>query len=631
MRLLAKCPQCALILGLAVVLFPWGGTAAERKTPPPADTPSAEEILKHLQTQHPRLLLDRSGFEDLKKRLQTDATLQEWDKHLRREADKLLKAPLPRHVLPDGLRLLSTSRSVMDRTYTLALAYRLHGDRRHLERLWQELETVAAFPDFNPKHFLDTAEMTHALAVAYDWLYDSWTEGQRATVRRAITDKGLKPGLEVYRKANWWARAIHNWNQVCNGGMTMGALAIADEDRELAGEILRHAIASVPLAMKSYAPDGAWPEGPGYWAYATQYNVVMIAALRSALGTDFGLSDRKGFAETGLFPLYMTGPTDRCFNFEDSGDHAPRASCLFWLAERFQQPACTWFAETSAKPTPLGMIWRRRPGQDPAAAKLPLDRYWRHVEVATFRSRWNDPKAVFVGIQAGSNRVNHNHLDLGSFVLDALGQRWAADLGGDDYNLPGYFGGKRYTYYRLRAEGHNTLVLNPDQRPDQDPKAEAKISRFVSEGQRAFAVADLTPAYAKHARRVERGVALFDRRSVLVQDEVEAKQPAELWWFMHTPAAIALGEDGRTATLDRQGVKLQARILDPAAARFEVRQAGPLPTSPNPDGQARNQDVRKLAIHLAKVEKLRLAVVFTPLDGQAGAAPARKVQPLAEW
>ena len=59
------------------------------------------------------------------------------------------------------------------------------------------------------------------------------------------------------------------------------------------------------------------------------------------------------------------------------------------------------------------------------------------------RSDWLDPSAMFVGIKAGTNRVNHSHLDLGTFVLDALGQRWAVDLGGDNYNLPGYFGNKR--------------------------------------------------------------------------------------------------------------------------------------------------------------------------------------------
>jgi hypothetical protein len=614
----------------ALALAAHAGAAPKPQTPARPNAPSAEEILKRLKPQHPRLLIDQAGLSDLAQRLKTDATLQQWDKALRAQADKLIEAPLPKHVLPDGLRLLSTSRSVLDRTYTLALMYRLHGDRRHLDRLWKELQTVAAFPDFNPKHFLDTAEMTHALAIAYDWLYDQWSEEQRTTIRQAIVAKGLKPGLDVYRKASWWARSTHNWNQVCNGGMTMGALAIAGEERELAGEVLHHAVASVPLAMHSYAPDGAWGEGPGYWAYATQYTVVMLAALQSALDTDFGLCETKGFSETGLFPLYMTGPFDRSFNFEDAGDRAPRASCLFWLAERFHQPVCAWFA-AQAKPSAPAMVWHRTAMQDPAAAKLPLDRYWRQVEAATFRSVWNDPKAVFAAIQAGSNRVNHNHLDSGSYVLDALGQRWALDLGADDYNLPGYFGGQRYHYYRLRAEGHNTLVLNPGPQPDQDPKADARITRFVTAPDRAFAVADLTALYAKHAQRVERGLALLERRCVLVQDEVEAKQPAELWWFMHTAATVVLGDDGRMATLEQGGAKLRATLVAPADARFEVRSAEPLPSSPHPERQAKNDQVRKLAVHLEKVQSVRLAVLLEPLDGKAGKGPGVKIRPLAEW
>jgi hypothetical protein len=604
--------------------------AAKPKTRAPAPALSAEEILKLLKPQHPRLLLDRAGFDDLRKRVERDPVLREWDKHVRREADKLLAAPLAQHVIPDGKRLLATSRRTVDRTYTLALMYRLHGDRRHLDRLWREMEAVAAFPDFNPSHFLDTAEMAHALGIAYDWLYDAWTPQQRAVIRRAIVELGLKPGQAVYHGKGWWPSCDHNWNQVCNGGLTVGALAIADEDPALAGDILHRALGSLPLAMRSYAPDGAWGEGPGYWAYATDYNVLMLAGLRSALGTDFGLSEMKGFSEAGLFPLYMTGPTDRSFNFEDAKDHAPRSACLLWLAERFQQPVDAWFATERGKPTAAAMVWYRKPGQDPTAAKLPLDRYWRKVEVATFRGKWNDPKTVFVGIQAGSNRVNHNHLDLGSFVLDALGQRWAVDLGGDDYNLPGYFGGKRYEYYRLRAEGHNTLVLNPDQRPDQDVKADAKIARFVSNDKQAFAIADLTPAYARDAERVERGIAMLDRRSVLVQDEVLLKQPAELWWFMHTPAGVTTSDDGRTALLEQAEQRLQARILAPADARFEVRAAEPLPTSPKPERQTQNENIRKLAIHLNQVKDLRLVVLLTPVDGREDTA-APKVRPLAEW
>ncbi len=433
--------QSALLAASIVGLGAPGSSAAPQpQAPASLRVPPSEQLIGRLKREHPRLLVDPARFDELRRLVKTDATLQQWNEQVRRQADEIVTAPLPRHVLPDGKRLLDTSRRVLGRTYTLALIYRLHGDRLYADRLWQELETVAGFPDFNPRHFLDTAEMTHALALAYDWLYDTWTDSQRATIRKAIVELGLEPGLEVYRDNRWWARSTHNWNQVCNGGMTMGALAVADEEPELAGDILRGALLSVPLAMESYAPDGAWGEGPGYWGYATQYNVVMLAALQSALGTDFGLSEMEGFDQTGLFPIYMTGPTGRTFNFSDSGDRPGRNESLLWLAKRFDRPVYAWFAAKYGGPSAGSMVWHHKPGEDPAAAGLPLDKYWRNVEAVTLRSDWTDENALFVGIQAGTNRVSHNHLDLGSFVLDALGQRWAVDLGGDDYNLPDYFG-----------------------------------------------------------------------------------------------------------------------------------------------------------------------------------------------
>ena len=185
------------------------------------------------------------------------------------------------------------------------------------------------------------------------------------------------------------------------------------------------------------------------------------------------------------------------------------------------------------------------------------------------RSDWDDPQALFVGFKAGDNKANHSHLDLGSFVFDAAGARWAMDLGADDYNLPGYFGRQRWEYYRLRTEGHNTLVLNPGQAPDQDPAAVARIVRFKSTPERPYAIADLTPAYAKNARRVWRGLALLDRDKLLVQDEVQAEKPVELWWFMHTQAGISVEQDGHAAHLHSGSAELEVRIH--LACRREIR------------------------------------------------------------
>ena len=607
---------------------------------PAADAPAIpaqDEILSTLRDEHPRLLVVPGDFDALRARIADDPVLSDWARRLRERTEEILKAPPSQYEIPDGKRLLATSRRVLDRVYTLALVYNIsEGDERYLQRAWIELEAAAQFKDWNPGHFLDTAEMTHAFAIGYDWLYHAWTEAQRDVLREAIITHGLRPALDSYRGKGghgWWVRSHHNWNQVCNGGIAAGALAIADEEPELAGKIIRAGLVSLQRAMKQFAPDGAWSEGPGYWNYATSYNVMHLAALQSALGTDFGLSEHEGFDQTGDFPIYLTGPTGRTFNFADGGDSAVRAPQLFWLGRTFGRPLYSRYQRVHARPTALDVLWYDGQAVAPDMGDEPLDRYFRGPEVVTMRSAWDDPSALLIGFKAGDNKVNHSHLDLGTFVLDALGQRWACDLGGDNYNLPAYFGGRRWTYYRLRAEGHNTLLLNPGEGPDQDPRAAAKIVRSGFAPNRAFAIADLTPAYAEQAEEVKRGIALIDDRSrVLIQDEVNAEEPAELWWFMHTRASIEPAEDGRSAVLSRGGKRLMARLLEPAEARFTVIDAAPLPTSANPDGQTINKGIRKLAIHLQNVGEVRLAVLLTPLQaGEERRELPTEVRPLAEW
>ena len=585
--------------------------------------PAAGNIFKSLRKEHPRLLANADQFSALKKRAADDPQLRGWHAQLRAEAMKILSEPPSKYEIPDGLRLLSTSRRVVQRMQTLGLVYRIDGNKRCVERAWQELEAAANFPDWNPRHFLDTAEMTHAFAIGYDWFYDAWTPEQRKTIRTAMVEKGLRPALNVYRgnpkPSSQWNKTRHNWNQVCNGGIGIGALAIADEVPALTGELLNAGLNSIQLAMAEFAPDGAWAEGPGYWNYATVYNVALLAALESALGTDFGLSSISGFADCGLFPIYATGPLGKTFNYADGGEGTIRAPHMFWLARKFERPEyAAYQRHVITHSHPLDLLWFDRAFAESKSSPA-LDKYFRNAEVVTMRSAWDDRNALFVGFKAGDNKANHSNLDLGSFVLDAEGVRWFVDLGADNYNLPGYFGGQRWNYYRMRAESHNTLVLNPTNQPDQDPRAATKIVRFDSKPDRAFAIADLTAPYAKHAQEVRRGVALLDRSQVLIEDELKCAAPADVWWFAHTPAQIALGSDGRIATLSLGGKKLIAQILSPGKANFTVMDAAPLPGSPHPEKQNENRGIRKLAIHLEHVSDLRLAILFRmatekPLD-----------------
>lgn len=288
-------------------------------------------ILKTLRPGHPRLLMLNADLARVRQAIENNPVARRWHEQLLRAAEKMLKEkPIVRKLI--GPRLLDKSRTALGRVSTLAGLYRLGGDKRFAERAREEMLTAAAFEDWNPKHFLDVAEMTNALAIGYDWIFGFLSAEDRTKIRTAITEKGLKQALPIYEKQRWWAKAEHNWNQVCNGGMTVDALAIADEEPALAAQVVVAGRASIALAMKTFGPDGGWPEGPGYWNYATSYNVYYLSALETALGTDFGLSKTPGFAETGMFRIHFTGPTGLPFNYADAGEKAGTASQMFWFA-----------------------------------------------------------------------------------------------------------------------------------------------------------------------------------------------------------------------------------------------------------------------------------------------------------
>jgi hypothetical protein len=571
----------------------------------------AANPLQSLKAQHPYVLATQNDFARIKMAIATDPEMKKGYERLVQQADKILAQPPSKYEIPDGLRLLATSRRVSDRVATLAMVYRMSGDRRYFDRAWTELKAASEFIDWNPKHFLDTAEMSFAFGIGYDWLYDTLSHEQKTILREAIAKKGITPALVVYKGDGWWAKAKHNWNQVCNGGITVGALAIANEERDLASKCVSYAVESIKRPMKEYGPDGAWAEGPGYWTYATNFNVYFLASLESALGTDFDLSKIKGFSEAGTFPIYACGPFGLSFNYADAHAGKVHSPVLYWLASKFNRPDYAQYEIKAGIDDSLGLLWWDRKLASRKATKPTLDKYYRNSEVVTLRGSIDDSNCTFVAFKAGDNKANHSHLDLGSFVIDALGERWASDLGSDDYNLPAYFGNKRWTYYRLRAEGHNTLVLNPTAKPDQDPKAATKIIRFASKKNRAFAIADLTPAYATSAQSVKRGVALLDRKSVLIQDEIVTDKLTDVWWFLHTAASIELSNDKKTATLTIKGKSITARILDPSVATFDVMDAAPLDESPHPAKQATNKE-KKLVIHCQMLGARTIAVLVSP-------------------
>ncbi|MFZ1056755.1 MAG: heparinase II/III family protein [Opitutaceae bacterium] len=613
--------------------------------PAPARAGADGDSVQGLRPGHPRLLMTDDLLAAALRAAKTDPLRAALHARIVAAAELDLSAPPVVHRLT-GIRLLDQSRTAIEHIATCAMAYRLTGDSRFAERARREVLNVSAFDDWNPSHFLDVAEMSFAVGIGYDWLYSYLSPGDRLTIKTALLEKALSFAPAAYGgdsakdKRLFWVTATMNWNQVCNGGLLTAALALADEEPGIARTVISGVRATLPGAMAAYEPDGAYPEGPAYWDYGTGYNVIILAELEGALGTDFGLGSAPGFRRTALYRLAVQGPTGLAFNYADGGPHIDGSATYTWLAERFGPPAALRHSRellsrevlrtgrSGDRMLALQAAWFPPPEAEGSHGAEPLDLHFRgRADLAILRGSWDDPGALFVGFKAGDNTTNHSHLDLGSFVMDADGVRWAVNLGSDNYDLPDYFGRKRWTYFRLNNHSQNTLTPGGEL---QRLKAVAPITAFGSAPARAFAVADLTSAYPDEAAKILRGVALLDRSRVLVLDELtHAREGVTLHWAMVTYARIAVSTDGAAATLSQEGRTLRVEALSPGGARFRVG-------STRPPTREENQNWGSSMLVLdvpgpAAPSDLRIAVLLTPVGRRWPVLPAPELAPLPSW
>jgi hypothetical protein len=297
----------------------------------------------------------------------------------------------------------------------------------------------------------------------------------------------------------------------------------------------------------------------------------------------------------------MTGATGLSFNWGDSGSGGNLSPAMFWLAQRNNDPSLLWVEKTylqndnfsqftKERLLPAIMIW----GKDLPLDKIsePKVKVWAGQganPVCMMRTSWSGKNGIYLGFKAGSASVNHGHMDIGSFVLEADGTRWASDFGMQDYESLESKGiqvfgrtqdAQRWSIFRINNRAHNTLTVN-DQL--QEVKGYAKIDQFSDQPNFMYAVSDLSTVYENQLAEVKRGVAIVDQKFVVIRDElVVTNKPVKIRWTMMTSATPEMGNN--RITLNKEGRQLVLQVNTPANVSMKTWSTDPTTNydAPNP-------------------------------------------------
>lgn len=536
---------------------------------------------------HPRLLWNKQEEQRIKDLLGKDPLLDSLYVFLLQEGERILNLPLqedPRLTHPKVSDILPVSREQVYRVVTLSLAYRLSNDLRFAKKAEEELIHVCNYKDWDPNHYLDVAEMTTAVAIGYDWLYDILSPSTKQQIVSSIKSKALDWVVKEYQIGNSdsWAKRETNWNVVCNTGMVLGALAIEENEPELTRHIVQEAVHYVPNCLKHFAPDGVCYEGPAYWGYTNMYLSLLLKALNDNFGQDFGLSDMQGVRQSVLYYIHSTSPGGKIFNFANSGSTAPAAEPIyFYFSKAFNQPEAAQFyrkllSNTVGKGNYFRFYFLSIPWYDDRSPivteTLPRMKVYEGInDIVVFNGDKNISNSLYLIAKTGDPDMAHQQLDAGTFIVESEGIRWSDDLGSDNYSLPGFWdyspNGQRWNYFRNSNFSHNTVSIDNQ---IQNSAGRGEISIYDEHNTQPFVEMDLSSLYEGQSRFAYRTFQMLDDTHILVTDSIGLNNPSQLVrWSMITSAKVECRD--QVAILSKDGKSFKLQIEAPSDAHFTMQ------------------------------------------------------------
>ncbi len=443
---------------------------------------------------------------------------------------------------------------------------------------------------------LGTGEsIANGFARAIDWV--DWTKKELAWIeemcRRNILDHAIHSYTCTFAhndklSHHMFAYSKGNQSLITNGGFLLLAISLYECDPAYYGPIIRGALRATEGGTIAYFPNGEYEEGISYWRYASSHLATVLKSLETSMNTTWGITDVPGVMETAYFPFMMAGRTDtNAYAFGDGQTEQADSPLMMYAASKNGDKSLAEYRKTHQKSAgkTIQDIANWVSDTDGYSTLYADDVY--NVENSTVIMKSGvDSDDTTVAFHGGSTSDGHGHMDVGSFQFDMNHVRFAVDLPREIYNLRDkghynmdtakemYPNGCAFTgghYYRIKGEGHNTVVANRsvinakelvydsaagsyDRTGTYDMSGGSQFTDMKFGDTESYAILNMTDTNDIFDCAI-RGIKLIkteNKNALVVQDDFVAKEPTDFMWSMHTTASITLSSSKKRATLSQQ-------------------------------------------------------------------------------
>jgi hypothetical protein len=453
------------------------------------------------------------------------------------------------------------------------------------------------------------------LALSSTLLEDKLPAGLRAKIAEHLQWRIMNSYLASCKleddKSNHWIRSTSNWNSVCTSGTILTTiLASNNYDERIAA--IGSALNSMVFYLSGFGQDGYCSEGTGYWRYGFGHYFYLAEILYDytdgainlfEFNNPEKLKNVANFPETFQIHPGMYAPfSDGVTRVKESEDNF-----AYLMAAKYygaQKP--TSFVSDDAVQNLI--VWsglEEYLAENKVEANLPEHTYFDDMGIVISRGKQEVPFSI--AIKAGHNAENHNHMDVGSYVL-VLGEDYPAG----DIGAPSYIAGAFSDDNPARSSwGHPVpRVDNTLQSKGIEFTGEVIETNFSKEADKV--IMDIKPAYEVSGlstliRTMENNKT--EAGSISIKDEFSANKPISFGTAISTFSVYEIIDD-KTIILTSVENQVEVKVeIESEGGEFEIVPE-PVPVEHLRSGK----DAKRIGVEFTeKVQEGSITVTYKPI------------------